>query len=62
MSVLTPVRPVVTPDEAYALTTLMAEPEAPVSDPPLAVPQAAFILLAALLLLISPATPKEPRK
>ena len=54
------VRPVVTPEDQAALGALMAEPEATLSDAPLYAPQAAGVLL--LILLLSPVTPKEPRK
>ena len=56
------VRPVVTPDDQAALGALMAEPEAVLSDAPLYTPHAASVLLLGLLLILSPATPKEPRK
>jgi hypothetical protein len=56
------VRPVVTPDDQAALGALMAEPEAVLSDAPLYTPQAEGLLLLGLLLILSPATPKEPRK
>ncbi|MEU5421802.1 hypothetical protein ACFY1P_25715 [Streptomyces sp. NPDC001407] len=52
-------RLVATPSEAAAIGTLMVEPEATVSDPPLPAPEAAGFLLA--LLLLSPKEPKEPK-
>ncbi|KUJ69990.1 hypothetical protein ACZ90_06385 [Streptomyces albus subsp. albus] len=47
------------PTEEAATHTLMAEPEAAVSDAPLYTPQAAGVLL--LLALLSPKAPTEPR-
>ncbi|MFF8958205.1 hypothetical protein [Streptomyces sp. NPDC014894] len=44
-------------DERTAVHTLMAEPEATVSGAPVYAPEAAFLLLAALLL-----SPKQPKK
>jgi hypothetical protein len=58
----TPVRPVAAPEDQAVLSALMAEPEAVLSDAPLYTPQAAGALLLGLLLILSPATPKEPRK
>lgn len=61
MSVHTLTRPSATPGERIALENLMVEPETPLSDAPLYTPSAAFALLLALLLILSPATPKEPK-
>ncbi|ALG09832.1 hypothetical protein [Kibdelosporangium phytohabitans] len=60
MSVRSPARPAVAPAKLTDLSTLMMEPESTVADPPLAVPHSAGVLL--LLLLLSPGTPKEPRR
>ncbi|MCC8247878.1 hypothetical protein [Saccharothrix luteola] len=60
MSVHTFVRPVAAPADLAELSTLVAEPESTIGDPPLPEPNAAGALL--LGLLISPPTPKEPRK
>ncbi|MGP3970846.1 hypothetical protein [Streptomyces sp. 6N223] len=46
--------------EHAAMTSLMSEPEAPVSGAPVYSPQAGALLLA--LTFISPKPPKEPRK
>ncbi|MEV0677746.1 hypothetical protein AB0I60_14600 [Actinosynnema sp. NPDC050436] len=62
MSVRTQVRPVSTPSDVAELCTLMVEPESTVTDPPLPMPNAAGGLALLLGLLISPSTPKEPRK
>ena len=62
MSAQTMVRPIATPADQAALGTLMTEPEAVLSDPPLEAPQAAGALLLLGLLLLSPETPKEPAK
>jgi hypothetical protein len=62
MSVHTPARPVAAPADLARLGTLVAEPESAVADPPLRMPNAAGVLLLAGLLLLSPATPKEPSK
>ncbi|SES33155.1 hypothetical protein SAMN05216188_1348 [Lentzea xinjiangensis] len=60
MTVHTSARPVLAPADLAALSTLVAEPESAVADPPLPEPNAAGVLLLGLLL--SPSTPKEPRK
>lgn len=60
MSVHTSVRPVATPVDLAQLSTLVAEPESALTDPPLHVPNAAGVLLA--LLLLSPAKPKDAQK
>lgn len=62
MSVHTLDRTVAAPADLATLSTLVAEPESVVSDPPLPAPNAAAILLLGLAALLSPATPKEPRK
>ncbi len=62
MSVHTLTRTVATPADVEQLSTLVAEPESALADPPLATPNAAGALLLGLALLLSPATPKEPRK
>lgn len=62
MSTKTVVRPIATPADQAALGALMAEPEAAMSDATLCAPQAAAILLLGLALLLSPVTPREPRK
>jgi hypothetical protein len=46
--------------EHAAMTTLVAEPEAPVSGAPVYSPQAGALLLA--VTFISPKPPKEPRE
>ncbi|MEU4746212.1 hypothetical protein AB0G02_37925 [Actinosynnema sp. NPDC023658] len=61
MSVQILTRPVATPDRQVALGTLMAEPEAIISDAPLYSPQSAGLLLLGLLLLLSPGVPEEPK-
>ncbi len=49
-----------TGSEAAAVTALMAEPEAPISDAPVAKPSADGVLLLALAALLSPKTdPKD---
>ncbi|RKT53846.1 hypothetical protein [Saccharothrix australiensis] len=58
MSVRTPVRPIVTPDEVTELITAAVEPEAAIADPPLATRPASLLTL----LLTAPSTPKEPGK
>ncbi|MEV8438557.1 hypothetical protein AB0425_14360 [Actinosynnema sp. NPDC051121] len=60
MSVHTLSRTVATPADIEQLSALVAEPESALTDPPLHVPNAAGVLLA--LLVLSPGTPKEPRK
>jgi hypothetical protein len=62
MSVHTLVRPVGAAADLEKLSMLVAEPEAPLADPPLAVPNAAGLLLLAGLLALSSGTPKDPRK
>ncbi|WP_156755581.1 hypothetical protein [Actinokineospora pegani] len=66
MSVYTPVRPVTTPADLAQLSKLVAEPESTLADPPLSTPNAAGggvgALLLGLGLLLSPPTPKEPRR
>lgn len=66
MSVHAPVRPVTTPADLAQLSTLVAAPESVLADPPLAAPNAGGggvgALLLGLGLLLSPATPKEPRR
>ena len=62
MSVRTAVRTTATSQQQSALGTLMAEPEAPLSDAPLHTPSAAGALLLGLLLALSPAAPKEPKR
>lgn len=62
MSVHTLVRPVATPGDLAQLSTLVAEPESPLADPPLRMPNSAGVLLLGLLLLLSPGTPKEPSR
>jgi hypothetical protein len=62
MSVRTAVRTTATPEEQSALGMLMAEPETSLSDAPLHTPSAAGALLLGLLLILSPATPKEPKR
>ncbi|MBB5120450.1 hypothetical protein AF335_11010 [Streptomyces eurocidicus] len=52
-------RIIATPAEAAAIGSMMVEPEATVSDPPLPAPEAAGFILA--LLLMSPKEPKEPK-
>ncbi|PSL55824.1 hypothetical protein B0I31_104115 [Saccharothrix carnea] len=58
MAAHTGIRPVVAPADIAQLGRLVAEPEPALADPPLPEPNAAGILL----LLLSPPTPKEPRK
>jgi hypothetical protein len=60
MSVHTLTRTVAAPADVEQLSALVAEPESALADPPLHVPNAGLLLLAALL--ISPSTPKEPGK
>ncbi|WP_424186808.1 hypothetical protein ACOBQX_02960 [Actinokineospora sp. G85] len=66
MSTYTPVRPVATPTDLVQLSKLVAEPESILADPPLAAPNAGGggvgALLLGLGLLLSPPTPREPRK
>ena len=62
MSVHTLTRPAAAPADVELLGTLVAEPESAVADPPLPAPNAAAILLLGLAALLSPATPKEPRR
>lgn len=60
MSVHTSVQPVAAPADLAELAELLVEQESAVADPPLPEPNAAGALL--LGLLISPGTPKDPRK
>ena len=62
MSVHTLTLPLASPGDLARLSTLVAEPESELSDPPLPVPNAAGVLLLGLLLALSPGTPKEPAK
>ncbi|GAA1339778.1 hypothetical protein [Saccharothrix algeriensis] len=58
MSVRTPIRPVVTPEDVAELVTAAVEPETEIADPPLYAKPASLLIL----LLLSPSTPKEPSK
>ncbi|MFD0204743.1 MULTISPECIES: hypothetical protein [Saccharothrix] len=64
MSVHTLTRPVAAPADVERLCALVAEPETALADPPMPEPNAGAAVVLGLLLglLISPATPKEPRK